>query len=153
MRTRKSVTGHIHFSMIALLENRQGIGDQLTTAYPTAALTPAMAWLGNDRLPAPRVVVTREALHPDRFTVNIDDGAGDSATPLTRWYAIWSRLRDEWKFTILRAEKNSRGAAISTQKVYSLDEPLSALVVTPIDRFGNEGERVIVGAQVLAGAP
>ena len=37
--------GHIHFSMAALLENRQGIADRLKALYAGPALVPASPWL------------------------------------------------------------------------------------------------------------
>ena len=41
----RHVDGHIHFSMAALMENRNGIADRLKSAYETPALVPASPWL------------------------------------------------------------------------------------------------------------
>ena len=41
----RHVDGHIHFSMSALMQNRDGIADRLTAAYATPALVPESPWL------------------------------------------------------------------------------------------------------------
>ena len=41
----QGVNGHIHFSMSALMQNRDGIADRLRAAYQVPALVPASPWL------------------------------------------------------------------------------------------------------------
>ncbi|TFW11593.1 hypothetical protein E4L96_20765, partial [Massilia arenosa] len=58
---RPGATGHIHFSMITLMENRKGISDQLLSVhYASPALVPATPWLGNGAPPVPAVAAKRE---------------------------------------------------------------------------------------------
>ena len=149
MRTRKAVNGHIHFSMIALMENRQGINELLKATYVAPALTPVMPWLGNDQLPAPRLVVTKNALRPGAVVIHIDEGAG----AMSRQYAVWSQAQGKWKFQALRAGRISRGESNLTPLAFFPDEGWSSLVVIPIDRFGNEGARAMLTAEDIARAP
>jgi uncharacterized lipoprotein YddW (UPF0748 family) len=120
--------GHVHFSIAALMQNRKGISDQLKNiSYQSAALIPATPWLGSDAPGAPRVGAKRGAAGLD-LTLS----AGKSATQ----YAIWARYGDEWRFVVTPA---SRG------DVTLADEngiAAGAVVVSAVDRLGNESERV-----------
>ena len=146
MRTRNTAGGHVHFSMITLMENRQGISDQLKAAYPTMALTPAMPWLGNDQPGMPRLVGTKDVLGPGTFVIDIDE----SVSPLARQYAVWSRVRGDWKFLVRRAGWSSHGQRNLMPATFFPDDQLSGFVVIPIDRFGNEGTRAIFTAEDIA---
>ena len=148
MRTGKSVNGHIHFSMIALMENRQGIADQLRVVYQAPALTPAMPWLGNDKLPAPGLVVTKGAPGSGTFTIDINAGAGTN----TRQYAVWSRVRDKWLLVVRLAGASSPGRGNLTVMAFRADEVPTGLVVIPIDRYGNEGMPAVMTADAIAKA-
>ena len=141
MRTNAAVTGHIHFSMVAIMENRQGISDQLKRAYPSAALPPATPWLGNDQLAAPQLRVKKASQTGDIFSIEILGATGDT----TRQYAIWQRLKGQWKFTVLPVAANSTVA-------YSQSDALSGFIVTPIDRFGNAGAAATLSAADVAAA-
>jgi len=47
LRERRPGSGHAHFSMVALAQNRRGLADTLRQhSYPQAALVPATPWLG-----------------------------------------------------------------------------------------------------------
>jgi uncharacterized lipoprotein YddW (UPF0748 family) len=60
-RSRPTAGGHVHFSMVALMENRKGIADQLRTiSYATPALVPSTPWLGKAVPEAPSVAATRK---------------------------------------------------------------------------------------------
>jgi uncharacterized lipoprotein YddW (UPF0748 family) len=122
--------GHVHFSIAALMQNRKGISDQLKNiSYQSAALIPATPWLGSDAPGAPKVGAKRGAAGLD-LTLS----AGKSATQ----YAIWARYGDEWRFVVTPA---SRG------DVTLADEngiAAGAVVVSAVDRLGNESERVTV---------
>jgi uncharacterized lipoprotein YddW (UPF0748 family) len=72
--------GHIHFSMVALMQDRDGIATRLReTSYAQPALVPASPWLGD---PAPAAA----ALRRDAGNrLRIEGGAGAA-----RW-AVWRR--------------------------------------------------------------
>ena len=83
-------SGHIHFSMVALMQDRDGIATQLRSgAYAQAALVPATPWLEGLPLPAPH-------LKREGPRVRIGAGAGVAAQ---RW-AVWRRKDDHWHFAV-----------------------------------------------------
>jgi uncharacterized lipoprotein YddW (UPF0748 family) len=139
-RSRAGANGHVHFSIAALMQNRKGISDQLkAVSYQSAALAPASPWLGSEAPGAPKVGARRGAAGLD-----LKLSAGKNAT----LYAIWARYGEEWRFTVAPA---GRG------EVTLADEAgvqAGAVVVSAVDRLGNESERVSVKANApLAGSP
>ena len=125
-RSRAKAGGHVHFSIAALMDNRQGIADQLKGGlYAAPALVPASPWLGSEAPPAPTATVKRGAhgLHikiaPSRDTTH---------------YAIWSRHGNDWRFAVAPAARPE----------LTVGEDASAVIVSAVDRLGNESERVSV---------
>ena len=130
-RTRPGAGGHVHFSMAALMENRQKIADQLKGGhYAMPALVPATPWLGNDTPGTPGVSAKREARG-----VRLGLAAGKA----NAHYAVWSRHGNEWRFNVVPA---------SRVDFLVPDDPklgsASTVVVSAVDRLGNESERVAV---------
>ena len=130
-RERPKSTGHVHFSMAALMENREGITDQLKAVhYGVPALVPATPWLGNMGLGAPTVRATRAA-----GGVKLKLASAKAAAQ----FAIWSRHGDQWKFAV---------APGSATDFTVMDDaklgPASAVFVSAVDRLGNEGKRIAV---------
>ena len=149
-RSRSGVQGHLHFSIAALMENRKGINDQLRAqTYQAAALVPATPWLGAELPAAPSVSSRREsgglALKLAAGSGNGGAGASTGAGPSLRGgrpvthYAIWSRYGSEWRFTVTPA---------SRPQVMLADDAAGgaaqAVVVSAVDRLGNESERISV---------
>lgn len=123
---RPGATGHVHFSMAALMENRKGISDQLKAAdYATPALVPATPWLASAKPGAPGVLAKREK---GAVTLKLAPGKDNAQ------YAIWSRYGNEWRFTV---------APASQAEVRVLGEP-AAVFVNAVDRLGNESAPVAV---------
>jgi uncharacterized lipoprotein YddW (UPF0748 family) len=130
-RQRHGAGGHIHFSMSALMENRRGIADRLRTGpYASAALIPATPWLGAQAPAAPLVGVRRDARG---FTLRFD--APKSVTQ----YAIWSRHGHTWRFAAVPAAHGDWVVADDAS-----DGAAAAIVVSAVDRLGNESARVSV---------
>jgi uncharacterized lipoprotein YddW (UPF0748 family) len=130
-RSRPLSTGHIHFSMVALMQNRKGIADQLrSTSYTGPALVPASPWLGSERPGTPQVSAARRAK-----SVDLKLKAG-SANAL---YAIWSRYNGEWRFAVAPASRVDWSIPDDARL-----GPADAVVVSAVDRLGNEGQRVRV---------
>lgn len=142
-RERPAATGHAHFSLIALLQDRGGIASELQrTRYATPALSPASEWLARGE-PAPSAV---EALQrPDgRVALTCTDGRA-------AWqWAVWRRPHQRagsastagvgptvsgtlggWRFEVLGAS--------STQQINASGDEV--FVVQAIDRLGREGPR------------
>ncbi|QYF95991.1 family 10 glycosylhydrolase [Massilia sp. PAMC28688] len=125
-RTRAAASGHVHFSMIALMQNRQGISDQLKAGhYATAALVPASPWLGSGAPDAPTVSIKRTGT---ALRLKLA-----SAKPVTH-YAIWSRHGASWRFAVAPAKDSE----------WTAPEDADAFVVSAIDRIGNESARVSI---------
>jgi uncharacterized lipoprotein YddW (UPF0748 family) len=125
-RTRPKAGGHVHFSIAALMDNRQGISDQLKAGhYAGPALVPATPWLGNAGPGMPTV-----SAKPGAGLINLKITPGRDTTH----YAIWSRHGAEWRFAV----------APASQAQWSVADDVSAVVLSAIDRLGNEGERLSV---------
>ncbi len=127
-RARPAATGHVHFSMAALMENRQGITDQLKTVhYGTPALVPATPWLGSEAPGVPTATARRDGkavqlkLVPGKNTVQ---------------YAVWSLHGGSWRFTVAQADGKELTIADEGKG------PASAVFVSAVDRLGNESARV-----------
>lgn len=126
-RMRPTVNGHVHFSMAALMQNRGGLTDKLkANSYQSAALVPASPWLGDAAPAAPTVALRRG---PNGLAIGL--GAPKNAAQ----FAIWARYGDEWRFTVAPA---TRGEVVLAD--YD-GVPAHAVVVTAVDRLGNESVR------------
>jgi uncharacterized lipoprotein YddW (UPF0748 family) len=113
--------GEIYFSMVALLQDRQGIAGRLSAGpYATAALVPATPWL--DATPPPAPQLKREAAG----RVLITPAAGKVAAS----YAVWRGQDGAWRFSVQPAGE--------TAVVATTDE---WVVVSSVDRLGNESAR------------
>ncbi len=141
--------GHIHFSMKALMEDRQGIKTALKKGpYAQQALVPPSPWLDDQPPDPPTVWVTdkNDSLevawnHPDP-----DD--------VFRW-VLYYQYAEGWQYLILDHNThnyklpsfymilpNVRGANAETdQKKVRIN--LSHLAVSAVDRTGNESARTI----------
>ena len=125
-RSRPKAGGHVHFSIAALMDNRQGISDQLKAGhYAGPALVPATPWLGSAAPGTPTVSAKSGA---NLINLKITPGKDNVH------YAIWSRHGAEWRFAVAPASKTE----------WSVAGDASAVVVSAIDRLGNEGERLSV---------
>ena len=108
--------GHIHFSMAALMQDRDGVASLLqATAYAQAALVPATPWL--DRQPP-----TAPTLRRSGARISIEAGAGESAA---RW-ALWRRVGGNWRFAVLAGAERSFDPAGADR-----------LALSAVDRVGN----------------
>jgi uncharacterized lipoprotein YddW (UPF0748 family) len=128
-RSRPTAGGHVHFSMVALMQNRKGIADQLRTiSYATPALVPSTPWLGKAVPEAPSVAASRKG-----SAVRLKLAAGRANT----LFAVWSRFGGQWRFDVVPAGQS--------EWLVADDATLGAadlVVVSGIDRLGNESARV-----------
>ncbi|UGQ49324.1 family 10 glycosylhydrolase [Massilia endophytica] len=127
MRQRPDVNGHVHFSMVSLMQERKGFGARLAaTKYPSAALVPATPWLGSDAPAAPAPSLKRGS-----------GGLTVSVPPVKNavQYAVWARYGQEWRFTVAPAARS---------EIILADDagvPAREVVITAVDRLGNESPR------------
>jgi uncharacterized lipoprotein YddW (UPF0748 family) len=132
--------GQIHFSMVALMENRVQISDMLKTQlYTSPALIPASPWLENVAPAAPQITLEqRKNVH-----VKIVPAAGRSAATFAIWAKYGTSKTAQWQFSVLPAV--IRNASIETELLSNTPAgTLSAVVVSAVDRVGNESARTIV---------
>lgn len=118
VRARSASTGHVHFSMVALAENRRGLADALRATYAGPALVPASPWL-RDSLPGAPKLERRGA---DVVVADVD--------PAARLFAVWRREGEAWKFTVLPARPGVVAAGAT-----------GPVVVSAVNRTGVEGPR------------
>jgi uncharacterized lipoprotein YddW (UPF0748 family) len=140
LRTRAGATGHIHFSMVALLQNRQGIADALTRgAYANPALVPATPWRADATLraasgaaPGPRIAVAPHPIKPDVFALSIVSlGSLPSAA-----FAVWAQYGLVWQLQVWGHDAATHQLAQRTA-----NGMLKRVVVSSVDRFGFESGR------------
>jgi len=141
------LAGHVHFSMVALTQNRKGINDQLKALYQTPALIPASPWLGKLAPPPPLVVLTRDQDRPHKIRFNMvrDKGATTSR------YAIWTLQDGKWRLSIEFAGDDSVDRDVYEKVFDEMAGLPEAIVVSAVDRIGNESPRVrVTREQMLA---
>ncbi len=129
--------GHIHFSMVALAQNRQEIATRLAaSAYAEPALVPATPWLELAAAPMPQLTArprgdARDA--PGVHFVDVKFAAGSEVSVLT----IWRRYGREWRFTTQPVSQTVIDLSTDTR----LGE-ISEVVVSLVNRAGEEGPRL-----------
>jgi uncharacterized lipoprotein YddW (UPF0748 family) len=122
-RQRPGAGGHIHFSLIALQQDRDGIATRLRQGpYAMPALVPATPWLDSTAPPAPQLAAAG-------FVVRLLPAAGEPA-----WlWAVWRRVGGSWRFATVPGRE------------LSLDsEGADVMVVSAVDRTGNLSPRATV---------
>jgi hypothetical protein len=115
-RSRPAAGGHIHFSMVALMQDRDGIATLLRQGpYAQPALPPATPWLGDRAPPAP-------ALRGGGARVEILPPAGAT---VARW-AVWRQRAGRWQFDVLAPAATVLDATGAER-----------VAVATVDRLGN----------------
>ena len=146
-RERPASTGHAHFSLQALLQDRGGLANELPRSrYAQAALTPAMPWLAQG--PAPTAPVAHRL--PDG-RILLSSGSGAPA----RRFAVWRRTRSSalagWSFEVLKASGPLPGTAPTAAPIPGPSSTAAlprvpgaadeVVVVQALDAAGREGPR------------
>ena len=137
VRQRSAAGGHIHFSMVALMQDRDGVATRLRSGpYAQAALAPASPWLDTHKPSAPRAVLGQR-----QVTLLSAD-----AQPPFLW-AVWRRSAGQWRFATLPGHETTLALAEPGQPASE------ALVVSAVSRSGQESERVLLRVQVAVPPP
>jgi hypothetical protein len=129
MRRKPATDGHIHFSLIALAQDRDGLATRLAAGpYAQAALVPAFlppgdtpSWPGPPQWQAGR----HAAADGDGWRLAPAPGA-----PPALW-AIWRRQLGQWRFAVQPASQ----PALARQGA-------DRVVVSAVTRQGLESERI-----------
>jgi uncharacterized lipoprotein YddW (UPF0748 family) len=129
-RAERGAGGNIHFSMKALMENRDGLADSLLAgAYAEPALVPASPWLDSIPPARPVAAIVRDTV-AGGWRVSLR-GGGTSGLAPWRW-VVRARFGDAWRTTVLP------GAERTHALTWDEATPPDAVVVTAVDRVGNE---------------
>jgi uncharacterized lipoprotein YddW (UPF0748 family) len=123
LRQRPGADGHLHFSMVALLQDRDGLATRLKAGnYAQAALPPATPWLAAGAPGQP-------ALSVDTADPGLARWMPGDGNPPALW-AVWRRRAGGWRFEVLPGPARSLPIG-----------PSETLVVSAVDRCGIESER------------
>lgn len=129
LRQRPAAGGHIHFSMVALMEDRDGIATRLRQGpYAQGALAPASPWLDERRPPVPKVVAGKR-------WVTMLAAPGDA----TFLWAVWRRVGGTWRFAAMPAHETQFEVLPRAG-----EPPVDAVVVSAVSRTGQESARVVL---------
>lgn len=129
---QRGATGNVHFSMVALMENRQGIADRLRNGpYAEPALIPPSPWLGRRRPSQPAVQAERD---PDRREIHLSWRSASNDD--VRVWALYTREDNRWKMQLIPAHR-SRTHRMTLSDKNSLTE----IAISAVDRLGNESRR------------
>ena len=98
--------------------------------------------------PAPKIALTRDQDRPNKIRFNIAREKGAAASR----YAIWSLNDDKWRLAVEFAGDDSVDRDIYEAVYDELAGLPELIVVTAVDRTGNESERVRVTREQLQAA-
>jgi uncharacterized lipoprotein YddW (UPF0748 family) len=123
-RTIEETAGNIQFSLKSLRNDFGGIQKALREkSYERAALIPRSPWIKTGKILAPKVAVTRDAQFV-RATWT------EQGKQKAFWFIVYAKDKNGWNYTILPAtEKSIR---------LSADRKVEKVIVTSVDRLGNE---------------
>ncbi len=116
--------GHIHFSMVALMDDRGGLSSRLQAAVNGPALVPATPWLGSTPPLAPLCTALAQGA-----TIRPQDAE-------TRWLAVWQRRAGAWRLSVHDAR------AVVVLPWGDGAGALDALAVSSLGRSGVHSERL-----------
>lgn len=139
-RAIEGAGGNIHFSAVALAQNRRGVADALAQGpYAVPAVPPPMTWCVRGSSPArpslraePGSGTTRLAWEPGgRFL------SGRSSD--VRLWAVWARYGRQW--TLLTITGSATSTEIATE---GPSGTLERVAMQGIDRFGRSGAMTVL---------
>ena len=141
LRKDQGSSGHIHFSAVALTQNRQSVADLLLqTLYANDALVPATPWLRASNI-APLLAPTAtlqcgaKAQASTSATCRIDVMRGANSDSLM--WAIWAKYGSTWQFS-----------AVPTSSTFLPEQwagqALRQAVISQVDRYGVESAQTVL---------
>jgi uncharacterized lipoprotein YddW (UPF0748 family) len=134
LRARAAAGGHIHFSLIALMQNRDGLATLLQQGpYAQPALVPATPWLAGAAGLAPPAA-PRLQLRPGHLLIDPGPDASSlqpASSPML--WAVWRRLGSDWRFAVLPgSERRIDTAGASLMTVSAVDRLGQLSPATPM---------------------
>ncbi len=150
------VTGHVHFSMVAMAQNRKGINDALKLKlYQTPALVPASPWLDAVAPPAPAVRTTTRSASAKAAAIEVQPAKGETADKFAVWVAYAPAIGTgaagvgappKWTFQIVANTAQAGATSVLFPRLDEDNAGIIAVVVSAVDRAGNESARVHLSA-------
>ena len=122
----RGATGHLHFSLAAIAQNRKGIAERLPATYGAPALVPATPWLGERPPPAPEARIADA--EPGFVKLEFNNDGPKGVVP------AWARYGATWRFFALPPGARRFPAAWEGQ-------PLALVVVSALGETGVESPR------------
>jgi uncharacterized lipoprotein YddW (UPF0748 family) len=133
-RARPGAGGNIHFSMVALMQNRKGIADILRRGpYAKPALVPPSPWI--DSTPPTRPTARLRTVEGGDLVIT---WSSPPAEDLRVW-AVYTRVGREWKMKLVPAHRIHRAGLR-----FAAAENITEVAVSAIDRLGNESDRSLL---------
>ncbi len=131
-RATPGATGNVHFSMKALMKNKEGIADKLKKGpYAEPALVPETPWLGHE-VPEKPEVSARGAEGGVAVEMKVTDGKEP-------WqWLVRVRTTNGWKTSIVPGGESKKLIALP------MGSDAKGVTVSGISRLGREGEPVRV---------
>jgi hypothetical protein len=141
-------SGTIHFSMKAIMENREGLTDRLkTNTYLSPALSPQTPWLNVEKTTAPVVAI----LKPSDLKSSDQNSSGGS--PQVTWsssnpqsvrrWCLYRLIEDRWEVSI-------HGSQIDRAPIESDQAPgkkVRAVALAAVDGAGAIGPPTILAIE------
>jgi len=126
--------GMVFWNLGSVRRHKDKFGGALMQGpFRTSALVPAMPWRDSRPPPAPRTSAERS--RDDAVTVTLSRAPGEP--PIV--FAVWARYGQQWRFLTVPA-----GAPSLQLNPDPSAGPATAVVITAVDRCGNESDRVNV---------
>lgn len=132
--TRKSpeTSGAILFSFKSLRNDMGGIQNALREeVYQRDAIIPRFAWIKTAKILPPRVTIARD---PKYVRASWTEQGNRKAF----WFVVYAKDRGGWSYSVLPAAEKSI--------TVSADRKIERMLVTSVDRLGNESEPAAVTA-------
>lgn len=136
VRRTPGAGGVMQFSAVALVEKRVGLLDVLRRAYATPAIVPASPWLDAASPAAPGVSAM---LAPNATALNLSLASASAAKPF-RYVFGCEYAPGSWRCVMVSGD----AATTSIPATQVGGAALRRVVVSAVDRLGNESARVVL---------
>jgi uncharacterized lipoprotein YddW (UPF0748 family) len=131
-REQDGSEGNVHFSMIALTQNRQGLSDLLRDGpYAQPALVPASPWL-SDRQPSTPELNVRRSLFRGERTISWRSSEQDQ---IRLWVVYKLNRSGNWSYEFVPAAGSSQGTLTLPRGA-----DVSEIAIKAVDLNGTESE-------------
>ena len=123
-RQIQRTAGNVQFSFKSVRSDFDGIQKALRDApYRQAAIIPASPWIKSQKPLAPTVKITRDSK-------NVRAAWTENGKRKAFWFVVYVKDKNGWSYSILPASQKSAA--------FSADRKIEKVIVTSVDRLGNE---------------